>query len=304
MATTEQVTEPITEQIIVGYDASAGSEAALHWAADEASRRGAGILLLHADDPDLLVTTLRLEPYGHSAGRYGWYATDVLDRGIRCCRAAAPHVPVTRRLVSGGATEALLDAARDAALVVVGGRRVDRLSELFVGSTSFAVAAHAPVPVVVVPPPTPGLTGPEAGRVVVGADGSATSTDAVGVAFDEAALRHTGVTAVRAWYSDFFDSPHARGGALPRHVEDEVIVPAELAALRESLEPWRAKFPDVPVRERVIHGRAADALTIAARGADLLVVGSRGRGGFASLLLGSVSHAVLHDATCPVVVAR
>ena len=83
-----------------------------------------------------------------------------------------------------------------------------------------------------------------------------------------------------------------------------MVVPAETAALTDAVAGWRKKFPDVDVRERVVHAIAAPALVDAARGAELLVVGSRGRGGFRSLLLGSVSHAVMHHATAPVAVVR
>jgi nucleotide-binding universal stress UspA family protein len=189
-------------------------------------------------------------------------------------------------------------------LVVVGSRGRGGFNELLVGSTSLHTATHARVPVVVVRGDPTGAEGPETGRIVVGVDGSEAAQDALKVAFEEAELRGVGLTAVRAWKSMFFDSAGGKGGTVPVQVEDETVVPRELTALHDSVAVWRTKHPGVDVREHVVHGDAAWALVEAGRGAEMLVVGSRGRGGFRSLLLGSVSHALLHHATCPVVVVR
>ena len=94
------------------------------------------------------------------------------------------------------------------------------------------------------------------------------------------------------------------GAPVPAQVSTDTFLDEELRVVSESLAGWREKFPDVDVRENVIKGRPAFELIAASRGALLLVVGSRGRGGFTSLLLGSVSHTVLHHAHCPVAVVR
>jgi nucleotide-binding universal stress UspA family protein len=121
------------------------------------------------------------------------------------------------------------------------------------------------------------------GPVVVGVDGSAGSGAAVGFAFEEAARRGTGLTAVHAW------------GALEG---------AESRVLSESLAGWSQRYPEVAVRQELVRGRPAAALIEQSRSAQLVVTGARGRGSFAGLLLGSVSQAVLHHAECPVVVVR
>lgn len=228
----------------------------------------------------------------------------VLAEAVTFCSQYAPEVAHSEMLVSARPAQAILDAASGASSVVMGSRGLGSLAELVVGSTSFAVATHAEVPVVVVRSPSAETAGADAARVVVGVDGSDSSEKALQYALDEAAVRGTGVTAVRAWRAAFFDGLSAKGGAIPAHVEDAVVVPTEITALRESLEPWLAKYPDVDVRQEVVHAEAADALSAASAGAALMVVGSRGRGGFRSLLLGSVSHAVLHHANCPVAVVR
>jgi nucleotide-binding universal stress UspA family protein len=190
---------------------------------------------------------------------------------------------------------------------VLGRRGLGRFAELVVGSTSLHVATHGGCPVVVVPlprrPETP-VTGPEGGRVVVGVDGSPASVEAIGFAFDWASMHGVGLTAVHAWYSDYYDQVGGKGGAIPLSVEVELFQGDELRLLSEALAGWREKYPEVDVRQLVVHGHPAEALMDASVGARLVVVGSRGRGGFRSLLLGSVSHAVLHHATSPVAVVR
>ena len=289
--------------ILVGYDGSSSSERALHWALDEARRRHLAVTVLHAQPSDGVLTGLGMGYYNPD-GDLRLEAEALLAEAARTAHDWAPDVVTTTRLDSRPPAVALLDAMGDAEMVVVGSRGNGGFTELLVGSTSLHTATHGKVPVVVVRADPTGLEGPEAGRIVVGVDGSDAAQDALRVAFDEAELRHVGVTAVRGWESGYFDTAGSKSGAIPLHVEEEVVLPGERAALEESVAPWRSKHPDVDVRTELVHGDAAGALVKAAGGAELLVVGSRGRGGFRSLLLGSVSHAVLHHATCPVVVVR
>jgi nucleotide-binding universal stress UspA family protein len=142
----------------------------------------------------------------------------------------------------------------------------------------------------------------EAGRVVVGVDGSELSTQALAFAFDEASLLGIGLTALHAWDVPFFDVPGHGGAGVPGAVRE--FKGEELRLLSESLSGWREKYPDVDVRQTLVHEEPVKALVEASSGAALIVVGSRGRGGFRSMLLGSVSHAMVHHARCPVAVVR
>ena len=291
------------KSMLVGYDGSASSERALHWALDEARRRHLSVTVVHGQPFDGPLTAMGMGYY-NPAGDLRLEAETLLAEAASKAHDWAPDVVTTTRLDTRPPAVALLDAMAGAEMVVLGSRGNGGFGELLVGSTSLHTATHGTVPVVIVRADPTGAEGPEAGRVVVGVDGSEAAQDALRVAFDEAELRHVGVTAIRAWESGYFDAAGAKSGAIPLHVEEELVVPGELAALHDSMALWRTKYPDVDVRELLVHGDAAGVLVKAASGAELLVVGSRGRGGFRSLLLGSVSHAVLHHATCPVVVVR
>ncbi len=289
--------------ILVGYDGSESGQRALRWALDEARLRHLAVTVLHAQPSEAVLTGLGMGYYDPDGN--GREAAEALLGDARAkAERWAPDVKVRTRLDADPPAVALLDAMNEASMVVVGSRGHGGFAELLVGSTSLHAATHGRVPVVVVRGDGTGPEGPEAGRVVVGVDGSEAAQDALRTAFEEAEVRKVGLTAVRAWRSPYFDSTGAKGGAIPAHVEDEVVVPGERTILHDCVAQWHAKHPDVDVRERLVHGDAAAALVDAAHGAELLVVGSRGRGGFRSLLLGSVSHAVLHHATTPVVVVR
>ncbi len=290
--------------IVVGYDGSQESRAALDWSLDSARRRGLPVLAVHA-------SALPMPPF--AAGGY-WRVDEsmlrqagqqVLDEAVKHAAQYAPEVEFSISLVTAPAVAALMDASDNAELLVLGARGLDGFSEMLVGSTSVQLAAHASCPTVVVRPPddAPEPDGAEAGRIVVGVDGSSISEDALGFAFEEASLRGVGLTALHAWDAGFLDLP-GHGAPVPAQVATDAFLDEEIRVLAESLAGWREKFPDVDVRQDVIKGRPAFELVAASRGAVLLVVGSRGRGGFTSLLLGSVSHTVLHHAHCPVAVVR
>ena len=140
---------------------------------------------------------------------------------------------------------------------------------------------------------SPGLGRP----VVVGFDGSDQASAALGVAFEEAAARRVGLRVLRAW-----QPPVPRWSVTELGVDLEELAVAERTAVTEALKPWRDRYPQVAVTVDVVAGGAARELVSVSRTCQLVVVGSRGRGGFRGLLLGSVSQQLLHHAECPVIV--
>jgi nucleotide-binding universal stress UspA family protein len=209
-------------------------------------------------------------------------------------------------LVEGSAAHVLIGQSEDADLVVMGSRGLGGLGSLVLGSVSQQVASHASSPTVVLRDEQPGHPDdaarpsglPDAaGRVVVGIDGSPASTDAVAFAFDHAALHHLGVLAVHA-------GERPRTDRRLSAEEDRQVQDGEQRVVSHSLAGYAEKYTDVALEEVTVPGSPAEALVAASRGAALVVVGSRGRGGFRSLLLGSTGHAVLHHAHAPVAVVR
>ena len=298
--------------VLVGV-AEGGGHAALHWAAAEAERRGASLRILHAYSAEASY------PWGygyplpagvlHNAEEVARSnAMSVLQDAANVVRDHYPGLELATTLARMSASASLVAASADASALVVGRRehRHPRLAAL--GSVSLAVAAHAECPVIVVPPgPHPDTSGTEAGteavgpavgQVVVGVEDSPACVDAVGFAFAQAAARGLSLTAVHAWWVDPAVLALAEGAAWTELGSDEQVVVDALLA------PWAMRYPKVPVRRAMVRERPTDALVAAGTGAELLVVGTRGRGGFADLLLGSVSRDVLQHATCPVAVVR
>ena len=172
-------------------------------------------------------------------------------------------------------------------MIVVGSRGLGGFSGLLLGSVGVQLAAHAGCPVVVVRRDGR-ADGPEAGRVVVGVDGSHDADRAMRFAFEQASFRGVGLTAVHTYIWPDSTGP---GDMLPLVYDEDDLRDDERRLLAESVAGWTDKFPDVDVRRSVVRGTAAGVLTHLSHGAELLVVGSRGRGGFTGLLLGSVSQA-------------
>jgi nucleotide-binding universal stress UspA family protein len=211
--------------------------------------------------------------------------------------AADVHVDATMQ--NGRASTVLLGQTPHAELLVLGSRGRGGFAGMLLGSTSLQVAMHAHCSVVVLRSGAEGSpTDPSVGRVVVGVDGSRQSEAAVSLAFQEADLRGVGVTAVRTWLGPELDVE-----APPTH-EWEQAEKLEQARLAGDLHIWRSRFPNVDLVEKTVRGGPAPTLIAESAGAALLAVGSHGRDGFGGLVLGSVSHAVLHHAHCPVAVAR
>lgn len=281
--------------VVAGVDGSDIALRAVRWGASEARRRRAPLHLVLAftEVADYLV--------GHPG--LGRRTREVLlERAGTCLGAAAaiarqqePGIGVEERLVIGFPTRVLADESRRAQLVVVGERGLGRVLAAFAGSVAVSVAAHAMCPVVVVRGPERG--GDDRRPVVVGVDGAPAGEAAIAFAFAAAADRRVPLVAVHTWVDPVLDPTRAAG--LPDAVELQ-----ERRLLAERLAGWSAKYPDVPVQQVVSTDRPAHELLARSEIAQLVVVGSRGHGDLAGLLLGSVSNAVLHGAACPVAIVR
>jgi nucleotide-binding universal stress UspA family protein len=276
--------------VVVGVDGSASAYRAVEWAAGEAHRRGVGLRLVRA----FSWTTA-----DHPTGWVARYRNEMLDvsrrqvaRAVRVAADTRSDVEAESQVAIGAPIEVLSSEARRAQLLVLGDRGLGEVAGLVLGSVAVSLAASGACPVVVVRGERAGADG----AVVVGVDGSPVSEAALAFAFDAAAARGVDLVAVHAW------SPTAIDEELASLVEWDAS--AESAVLAERLAGWGQKYPQVAVRRTVVRDGAVRALVAASAGAQLVVVGSRGRGNAAGLLLGSVSHGVLHGAHCPVAVVR
>jgi nucleotide-binding universal stress UspA family protein len=276
--------------VVVGVDGSASAYRAVEWAAEEAARRGVTLRLVRA-----FSWTTADQPTGW-VERYRDQLLEVSRRQVaRAARIAAdtrPDVETDRQVAIGAPIEVLGSEARRAQLVVLGDRGLSELGGLVLGSVAVSLTARAACPVVVVR----GDRARDDAPVVVGIDGSSVSEAALAFAFDAAAARGVDLVTVHAWSSTAIDEE------LESLVDWDAVV--EDAVLAERLAGWGQKYPQVSVRRTVVRDRAVRALVDASAEAQLVVVGSRGRGNAVGLLLGSVSHGVLHDAHCPVAVVR
>ena len=229
--------------VLVGYDGSSQSRLALRWALDEARRRRLPVTILHADIPDVLLNGLSMgyyEPTGDARQAEG---QALLTDAAALAAEWAPGVSVSPMLVAASPANAVLGALGDASVVVLGSRGLDGFRELLIGSTSLQVATHATVPVVVTRTNEDVPAGPEAGRVVVGVDGSEAAQDALRFGFDEASLRGVGITAIRAWHSAYFESRGAKGGSIPSTSRTRCSCRERR---RHFTMPWLAGRPSTP----------------------------------------------------------
>lgn len=287
--------------VVVGIDGSDEAFAAALWASEDATRRNVPLDVIHSWAIPLPPVGIGPAPLGVADDRIRDAAQSVLDDAVTRIRESAPAATVNGTLYPGTPAGALLDAAERATLVVVGSSGLDRITEFVLGSVTMQVVTHAACPVAVVPSRDVGEPGLVTGRVVVGVDGSELSVDATHVAFEEAALRGAGVTLLHAWNAPAYDTA---GVVLPDDLRLEDAHSDEVRAVAVTVAGLAEKYPDVQVEQRLLPGRPAKVLAEASRGAELVVVGSRGHGGFASLLLGSTSRSLLHHARCPVMVVR
>ncbi|MBV2364150.1 universal stress protein [Streptomonospora nanhaiensis] len=287
-----------TAPVLAAVDETDASLRALDWAADEAVRRRRPLRIHHVFDWPMRHS----DPRGLPGFNQDEYALRVIDPAERRARERAPGLAVTADFHVGDVAPRLLLEAARADLVVVGSRGLSSVGAAALGSVGQELAASARCPVVVVPDRDPK---PPTGRIVVGVDGSAPARAAAAWAFAAAEERGAAVRAVavhgRVSHGPW--SPLDLPAALRLGPADEAAAREEAGRLlSESVAGERERHPGVAVEEVVAAGHAAQLLVDEAENADLLVVGSRGRGGFAGMLLGSVSRTVLSHAASPVAV--
>lgn len=292
-------TFPSGHPVVVGIDHSPQAQAALRYAADLADKRRLPLRLVHAFERSQFEVGPRGRWSPDMSGALHNAAQQLVDEALDFVHTSHPAVEVASRLEPGSSTEQLIGESETAHTVVVGTRGSGGFADMLIGSTTLHVASHARCPVVAVPA-SADESATRSG-VVVGVDGSAVSEPAIAYAFDAAADRGTALTAVHAWYDI---TRTGAGKMMPLTYEPDEVVAEERLALAESMAGWQEKYPDVHVEHKVVYGHPVPALLKASRDAELLVVGCRGLGTVRSVVLGSVSHGVLHHATLPVAVVH
>lgn len=287
--------EPV---VLVGVDGSPAALGAVDWAAAEAKRLS---WRLH------IVCAYALPSFPATSIDGGYAALDdtqihsgaqqVLDEAVA---RAGDDIEVTSALESGDPTSVLVELSKQAALAVIGSHKGSGFTDRLLGAVSSALPAHSHCPTVVVPlreedkdPLLP------VRRIVVGVDGSDSASGALHQAVREASIWRADLTAIAAV------SIASAAGALswmPATVDRDRILADVREGLDAAIEKAAADFPDVRVRRHALDGNAAALLAEFSTAVDLVVVGTRGRGGFAGLMLGSTSQALLQHSVCPVMV--
>jgi nucleotide-binding universal stress UspA family protein len=288
--------------VVVGVDGSAAGVDAARWAADAAMRYGLPLQLVHAIPPlpanAYPTMALYIETLRSATQREG---EEFLDAAAAAAREVAPDLDTTRWQKVGDPVEVLSLASATARVIVVGAIGQTGLTGLLVGSTALALPSRAHCPVIVVRQRPDGADAVD-GPVVVGVLGASLDDPAVEFGFEQASMRGVELTAVHSWS----DSPLPDIDRVTGRRDDwNAIFERERRLLSEGLAGYAERYPDVTVRPVVVYDRPARALLDSARSAQLLVVGTHGRGRITGALLGSTSRAVMKLAPCPVaVVAR
>lgn len=288
--------------IVVGVDGSASSTSAVRWAAREAQSRTLPLLVINSVAP--------VGPVGSPwpgvpipedyVSQQQADARVVVDAALQIAAESVAGQPLqaSGEVVSGPILATLVEMSKQSQMMVVGCRGEGAVSRALLGSVSSGLVHHAHCPVAVIHPEE--SRSPQA-PVVVGIDGSPASELATAIAFDQASRRGVDLVALHAW-SDMGPIEFASANWAP--IEWRNIKIAEEEVLSERLSGYSESYPNVTVRKVVVSDRPAPRLLEKAGEAQLLVVGCRGRGGFAEMLLGSVGAAVVNSAQIPVIVAR
>jgi nucleotide-binding universal stress UspA family protein len=286
--------------IVVGVD---GSTPALHaavWAANTAAQRHEPLRLVFASNSMAFGYGAWLAPPQSYFDELQASSEKLVADVETALRREHPALEIAVELQTASPIPTLIAQTDEARLLVLGSRGTGGFGGMLAGSTAVALVAHGHCSVAVIRGAGPDGLPPTEGPVVVGIDGSSTSEAAVATAFDEASWRGADLVAVHSWIENAADAdllrPGDAGWAKIEQNEEEVLA--------ERMAGWQEKYPDVAVRRVLTQGKPAERLLEHAVNAQLIVVGSRGRGGISGMLLGSTSQALIYHATCPLLVVR
>src|ERR1700758_2360618 len=293
------MTTPVKHHgIVAGVDGSPASNAAVCWAARDAAMRNVPLTLVHAYNT--YVPTFPQIPLPADVAL--WQEDDgrqVLEQAVKIAQEAVTTeggIETKTELRCSPPVPSMADLSKEAEMIVVGSNGRGAVGRVLLGSVSSGVVRHAKCPVAVIRDEDPLIPHPQQAPVLVGIDGSPASELATAIAFDEASRRGVDLVALHAW-SDV--------AVLDLAGLDWAAVQAEAErSLAERLAGWEERYPDVAVHRILTTDRPARQLVEMSESAQLVVVGSHGRGGLTGMVLGSVSNAVLHSVRTPVIVAR
>ncbi len=283
--------------ILVGVDGSPESDAAVRWATAEALMRDLPLTLMHVISP--VITSWPVIPLEASVTEWQQQnAEEVIDNARKLVQSAAgdsEQLVVDTEIRYGDVSSTLAGGSRDAFMTVVGSHGRGTLGRAVLGSVSSVLAHHGHGPIAIIRAGE-GVPRSRQAPVLLGVDGSSASEDATALAFDEASRRGVYLIALHAWSDAGVLSIVGMDWTEYQDVGQEVLA--------DRLVRWQEKYPDVQVQRQVVCDEPTRWLIDESPQAQLVVVGSHGRGGFAGMVLGSVSRKVAHAAKVPVVIVR
>lgn len=288
--------------IIVAVDGSDASNQAVRWAANAALKRKQPLQLVTAYIMPQFMYADGMVPPQELYDELEGEATQKLENARKIVQDFSAEVEVSQVVKESAPIDLLLELSDSAEMIVMGSRGLGGLSGLVMGSVSSAVVSHANCPVVVVRKDNDVNKDTKYGPVVVGVDGSEISRQALRVAFREAEARGAVLRAVHSWTDMQIHTTYV-GLVDAQNRLDKMVVERQ-DMLEDEIKPLLEEFPSVQVEEVVERDRPVQSLVDNAEGAQLLVLGSHGRGGFKGMLLGSTSRTLLQYAPCPMMVVR
>ena len=288
--------------VVVAVDGSDASKQAVRWAANTANKRGIPLRLASSYTMPQFLYAEGMVPPQELFDDLQAECLEKINEARDIAHEVAPDIKIGHTIAEGSPIDMLLEMSVDVTMIVMGSRGLGGLSGMVMGSVSGAVVSHAKCPVVVVREDSAVNDTTKYGPVVVGVDGSEVSQQATEYAFAEADARNAELVAVHTWM-DMQVQASLAGLAAAQQQWDEVER-QQTEMLIDRLAPLVEKYPNVTVKKVITRDRPVRALSEASENAQLLVVGSHGRGGFRGMLLGSTSRALLQSSPCPMMVVR